>query len=47
MHRADEHRPPVPVEGDYDLYEVYDDEAVVDAQSTDLLCLLRVPMNRR
>ena len=33
MHRADEHRPPVPLQGGHDLDEVYDDEAVVDAQS--------------
>ena len=33
-----------PGEGGHDLDEVYDDKAVVDAQSTDLQCLFRVVM---
>ena len=43
-HVDDVYKHPTPGEGGHDQDEVYDDEAVVDAQSTDLLSLFRVFM---
>ena len=40
----DVYKHPTPGEGGHDQDGVYDDEAVVDAQSTDLLSLFRVFM---